>query len=57
VHNGAPLCHHHNLWKTRGYTITRNPTGTRGPTGQWTTHRTDGTPIGWHTSSHTGHTH
>jgi hypothetical protein len=37
--NGAPLCGHHNRWKTRGYTTWRDPNG------HWHTHRPDGTEI------------
>jgi hypothetical protein len=38
-HNGAPLCGHHNRWKTRGYHTRRDPDG------RWHTHRPDGTEI------------
>lgn len=38
-HNGGPLCHRHNLWKNRGYTVWRDPNG------YWHTYRPDGTEI------------
>jgi hypothetical protein len=37
--NGAPLCGHHNRWKTRGYRTWRDPNG------HWHTYRPDGTEI------------
>ena len=37
--NGTPLCARHNRHKQRGYTVSRDPTGT------WHTHRPNGTEI------------
>jgi hypothetical protein len=37
--NGAPLCGHHNRWKTRGYHTWRDPAG------RWHTYRPDGSEI------------
>jgi hypothetical protein len=45
--NGAPLCGHHNRWKTRGYTTHRDSDG------HWHHHRPDGTEIGWRATPHT----
>jgi hypothetical protein len=39
--NGAPMCGHHNRWKTRGFQTTRQPDG------QWTILRVNGSQIGW----------
>ncbi len=41
THNGAPVCGHHNRWKTRGYQTRRDPNG------QWHHYRPDHTEIGW----------
>jgi Domain of unknown function (DUF222) len=45
--NGAPLCGHHNRWKTSGYTTHRDRNG------RWHHHRPDGTEIGWRSDMHT----
>ena len=45
--NGAPLCGHHNRWKTNGYTTRRDRNG------HWHHHRPDGTEIGWRAHLHT----
>jgi hypothetical protein len=37
--NGGPLCHRHNQWKNRGFTVWRDPAG------NWHTYRPDGTEI------------
>ncbi|MEQ1699404.1 MAG: HNH endonuclease signature motif containing protein, partial [Ilumatobacteraceae bacterium] len=39
--NGAPVCGHHNRWKSRGYRTRRDPDG------HWHHYRPDGTEIGW----------
>ena len=44
--NGAPLCGHHNRWKTSGYTTHRDRDG------HWHHHRPDGTEIGWRADLH-----
>ena len=43
--NGAPMCGHHNRWKTHGYTTHRDHDG------HWHHHRPDGTEIGWRTAT------
>jgi len=37
--NGGPMCHRHNQWKNRGYTVWRDPNS------NWHTYRPDGTEI------------
>ena len=39
--NGAPVCGHHNRWKSRGYRTWRDPDG------HWHHYRPDGTELGW----------
>jgi len=39
--NGAPICGHHNRWKTRGYRTWRDLKG------HWHHERPDGTPLSW----------
>lgn len=39
--NAAPVCGHHNRWKSRGYRTWRDPTG------QWHHERPDGSPLSW----------
>ena len=41
--NGAPVCGHHNRWKSRGYRTWRDEHG------HWHHHRPDGTELGWRT--------
>ncbi|MGB8861011.1 MAG: DUF222 domain-containing protein [Ilumatobacteraceae bacterium] len=43
--NGAPVCGHHNRWKSRGYRTLRDPNG------HWHHYRPDGTEIGWRTDA------
>lgn len=44
--NGAPMCGHHNRWKTSGYTTRRDSDR------HWHHHRPDGTEIGWRADLH-----
>ena len=45
--NGAPMCGHHNRWKTKGYRTWRDPDG------HWHHYRPDGTEIGWRADTRT----
>jgi len=45
--NGAPMCGHHNRWKSKGYRTWRDPDG------HWHHYRPDGTEIGWRADTRT----